>query len=131
MSSQTRLSAVRKQQGLTQVEFAARLGITSRAYLNYESGLREAPASVLYRLVTEFDLDPGWVLCGSDNIPRSRSAQAIDRDKISTAMFEILEYARKQSRLPQSDKIVEATMVHLYGSLDVESRAKQVIRMAA
>lgn len=51
-----RLRLVRKQQGLSQVEIAAKLGITTRTYQNYEQGLTKLPAEELYKLVLLFGI---------------------------------------------------------------------------
>jgi transcriptional regulator with XRE-family HTH domain len=51
-----RLRLVRKQQGLSQVEIAAKLGITTRTYQNYEQGLTKLPAEELYKLVLIFGI---------------------------------------------------------------------------
>lgn len=51
-----RLRLVRKQQGLSQVEIAEKLGITTRTYQNYEQGVTKLPAEELYKLVLLFGI---------------------------------------------------------------------------
>ena len=64
-----RLAAVRAMEGLIQTEFADRLGITGRAYVNYELGKREIPAAVLTALLNVFGIDPKWILVGPGDEP--------------------------------------------------------------
>lgn len=68
-----RLVAAREAQQLSQVEFAERLGISPRAYQNYERGEREMPTTVLTALHAEFGIDPLWVLIGPGRDPRKLS----------------------------------------------------------
>ena len=64
-----RLAAVRAKEGLIQNEFAERLGISGRAYINYERGEREIPAVLLITLLQEFGVDPQWILVGPGDEP--------------------------------------------------------------
>lgn len=68
----SRLVATREAQRLTQVDFATRLGLSPRAYQNYERGEREMPTTVLTALHAEFGIDPLWILIGLD--PRKQVA---------------------------------------------------------
>lgn len=65
-----RLLAVRNAHRLPQAAFAARLGLSPRAYQNYERGERELPAAVLTTLHAKFGIDPLWVLVGPGSTPR-------------------------------------------------------------
>jgi transcriptional regulator with XRE-family HTH domain len=49
----------------SQFEFADTLGLSARAYANYERGEREMPAALLLRLYELFNVDPVWVLTGT------------------------------------------------------------------
>lgn len=71
-----RLAALRNRVRLSQVDFAERLGISPRAYQNYERGEREVPAVVLKLLYEVFGVDPLWVLTGPGNDPRGTDAPA-------------------------------------------------------
>lgn len=59
-----RLAAVRDRARLVQTEFAERMGLSPRAYQNYERGEREVPAVVLKALYEVYGADPLWVLTG-------------------------------------------------------------------
>ena len=69
-----RLAAARELQRLSQVEFAEQLGLSPRAYQNYERGERELPSTVLTALHAVFDIDPLWVLIGHAGQSRKSSA---------------------------------------------------------
>jgi len=57
--------------GLTQGEFAARLGFHKRSYVAWEQGYREVPGRALIGLKREFNVDPAWVLEGPTETPRA------------------------------------------------------------
>lgn len=64
-----RLSLLRASTGLSQNAFADRVGISPRAYQNYERGEREIPALLLASLFDAFSVDPMWVLSGPGDVP--------------------------------------------------------------
>lgn len=64
-----RLAAARSDAGMIQSEFAEHLGLSLRAYHNYERGEREIPAAVLTSLYEAFRVDPLWVLMGPGLVP--------------------------------------------------------------
>lgn len=59
-----RLSAVRRQEKLSQEEMAERLQVSRSAYQYYERGERDIPGSLLLRAFQEFEADPLWILEG-------------------------------------------------------------------
>lgn len=59
-----RLLAVRKESGLSQADFAARVGTSTRAYKNYELGLRDVPLSVIVAINIEFGVEFDWLIMG-------------------------------------------------------------------
>lgn len=64
-----RLATVRAATGLSQPAFAAGLGLSFRAYCNYERGEREMPVAVLRALYEVHDVDPVWLLSGPETDP--------------------------------------------------------------
>jgi transcriptional regulator with XRE-family HTH domain len=70
-----RLAVVRETSGLAQNAFAERLGVSPRAYQNWERGEREIPAAVLRALYEQFDIDPLWVLTGPGDQPIQRDVR--------------------------------------------------------
>lgn len=59
-----RLKAVREKARLLQPEFAEKLGVSPRAYANYERGERTLPAQAIKALHDQFGVDPIWLLSG-------------------------------------------------------------------
>ena len=66
-----RIKAVRQQAGLSQDRFAAILGYSKRALINWEQGESEPPIAILPTLRREYDVDPEWIVMGTDNAPSS------------------------------------------------------------
>lgn len=64
-----RLVSVRNASDLAQNAFAERLGVSPRAYQNWERGEREIPAALLRSLYEEFAIDPLWMLMGPGDKP--------------------------------------------------------------
>lgn len=66
-----RLRAIRQRAGLSQQGFASLLGYSKRAILNWELGAAEPPIAILPTIREVFDVDPEWVVSGTDLTPRS------------------------------------------------------------
>eukprot|EP00456_Euglypha_rotunda_P002909 TRINITY_DN10526_c0_g1_i7.p1 TRINITY_DN10526_c0_g1~~TRINITY_DN10526_c0_g1_i7.p1 ORF type:complete len:103 (-),score=11.63 TRINITY_DN10526_c0_g1_i7:19-327(-) len=64
-----RLIGVRTKLGYTQPDFAAHLGLSYRAYGNYERGEREMPTALFRHLCDKFQIDPLWLLRGPGTEP--------------------------------------------------------------
>lgn len=60
----TRLRLIRKDQGLTQTEFAKLFNISPRAYQDFESGKRAAPSDFLIDVSMEYDINLNWLMRG-------------------------------------------------------------------
>ncbi|PIE13986.1 MAG: hypothetical protein CSA68_11285 [Rhodobacterales bacterium] len=73
-----RLLTVRKQTGASQVDFATRLGVSPRAYKNYELGLRDVPLSLIESMHRELGTDLSWLILG-EGASNSETAQGIIR----------------------------------------------------
>ena len=61
-----RLFRLRKHFGLSMHDFADRIGVSGRAYLNYERGERELPLAGFKGIVTAFNVDIAWLLLGEE-----------------------------------------------------------------
>lgn len=59
-----RLFSVRARASLSQTAFAEALGVSPRAYQNYERGEREIPALLIRSLYLQYAIDPIWLLTG-------------------------------------------------------------------
>lgn len=73
-----RLSLVRSTTGLSQTAFAESLGLSLRAYANYERGEREAPVALFRALFEHYGIDPVWLLSGTEDSPQKTAARAMD-----------------------------------------------------
>ena len=56
------LLKLRKELKLSQNEFALKLGIIPRAYVNYERGERKPPYEMLITLSNDFDVNLNWLI---------------------------------------------------------------------
>lgn len=85
-----RLKRLRKHFGLSMPAFAKRIGVSPRAYLNYERGERELPLSGFKGVVLAFNVDIAWLLLGEDRgavlpktvervMPKDTSKQGADQ----------------------------------------------------
>ena len=63
-----RVGKIRERFPLSQTEMAERVGISLRAYQNYERGEREIPVALVRAFYTEFRVDPVWLLTGSGSM---------------------------------------------------------------
>jgi transcriptional regulator with XRE-family HTH domain len=71
-----RISAARRESGLTQRELAHLLGVTVRSVQNYESGA-VVPYKHLRRIEMSTGRRPGWLLDGDDGGPLVSSIDAL------------------------------------------------------
>ena len=59
-----RVGLVRAHFALSQTVMAQRVGLSLRAYQNYERGEREVPVALVHALYEQFRVDPVWLLTG-------------------------------------------------------------------
>lgn len=69
--------------GLTQEEFAKRLGIGRTTLIRYENNERLPDAGLLRNILQNFDVDPGWLLLGVGDAPI--------REQISPEKMELMK----------------------------------------
>ncbi len=63
-----RVGRVRAHFALSQTAIAERLGISLRAYQNYERGEREITVVLVHALYEQFRVDPVWLLTGEGSM---------------------------------------------------------------
>lgn len=73
-----RLVAVRATSGLSQGAFADTLGLSLRAYANYERGEREMPVALFRALYETYGIDPIWLLDGQGEQPVKAATRTMD-----------------------------------------------------
>ncbi|HIE24678.1 MAG TPA: XRE family transcriptional regulator [Anaerolineales bacterium] len=59
-----RLLAIRRRAGLSQKDFSKKIGISPRAYRNYELAIRDVPLAVVVAIHAEFDVGLNWLVLG-------------------------------------------------------------------
>ena len=74
-----RIKSLRKQLGLTQEEFAARIRVKRGAIANYEIGRNEPVDSVLSLICREFRVNEQWLRTGEGEmfLPKSRNEERL------------------------------------------------------
>lgn len=73
-----RLTAIRTTAGLSQGAFADTLGLSLRAYANYERGEREMPVALFRALYTVHGINPVWLLDGPGEQPVMAATRTVD-----------------------------------------------------
>lgn len=101
---QERLLAVRKSTGLSQADFGAALGLSDRAYKNYELGIRKLPLDVLIDIAHKYDTSIEWLVTGEG----ARSAPAIG-EALEAAVIAVREHFQAVGKTPTPEK--EAVIV--------------------
>ncbi len=61
MTLQDRIKKVRKDNGLNQLEFGKRIGLSESAICNYENGRREASEQSIKSICREFNINYEWL----------------------------------------------------------------------
>ena len=89
-----RVGKIRERFSLSQTEMAERVGLSLRAYQNYERGEREVPVALVRALYAEFRVDPVWLLTGSGSMiiseeqPMGLDQKLLDRVVDAVEKFE-------------------------------------------
>lgn len=82
-----RLALVRVEAGLTQAEFARRLGVSLRSYHFYEKGDRSLSHASIVTLGDEFGADLNWLFLGPEVVPHSSEAEALEEFEVSLDQY--------------------------------------------
>ena len=99
MEMQERLEAVRKSTGLSQAAFGEQLGLSDRAYKNYELGIRDLPLRVALDISKQFTVNLNWLLTGEG----ARSTPAIG-EAVEAAVQVVREHMITTGKAPSPDK---------------------------
>lgn len=75
---QERLEMVRRSTKLSQAAFGERLGLSDRAYKNYELGIRDLPLRVALDISEKFEVDVGWLLTGDGARDTPTTGEAVE-----------------------------------------------------
>jgi len=73
----SRIKELRRQKGLTQAEFGARIGVKGNTITNYENNLRNPSEAIINSICREFDVSEEWLRTGEGDmfVIRNRNAQ--------------------------------------------------------
>ena len=85
-----RIAALRRQQGLSQAELAACLGISASAMGMYEQGRREPSADTLVRLARQLQVTTDFLLTGEMN-------SQMDEQTYSRMLLSLIDTAQVRS----------------------------------
>lgn len=110
-----RLKQLRKTLGITQQEFADKIGIKRNSYANYETGRNTPIDAIILSICREFDVNEDWLRDGSGEMFKERSPS----EEIGYYVEDLLEYDGHGN--PFYDMIVE--MMKTYVELDEKSQA--------
>lgn len=130
-----RLAAVRAASGLTQLQFAESIGLSDRAYSNYERGIRELPATVVRALVHAYNIDPLWILMGSQAEPEYVVERKVDQQLLAE-VFDVVGRELKAAKVAfttaKYSKFLYFAYCYAAEEKEVSSRRiRDLIRMAS
>ena len=103
-----RIKQLRKTLGVTQQEFAERIGITRNAVANYETGRNKPIGSVLNLICNEYNVNPDWLRNGSGEM------------FIKPATFSLDEYA-------QANKLNKTEISIIRGFMELNPDTRKAI----
>jgi transcriptional regulator with XRE-family HTH domain len=100
-----RIKEIRKKLGLTQAEFAERIGSVQNTVTGYESGRRNPSNVVISSICREFNINEEWLRTGSGDMfsdeASSLSSELKDRFRLSDGAALLIE---KFIKLKDSDR---------------------------
>lgn len=130
-----RLASVRNLTTLTQADFAIQLGLSPRAYANYERGEREPPTSLFRWLCDEYRIDPQWLLYGPGDEPVYSAGRLLDLELFEGVIQLIEEWLHKHKRSIKPDKkarIIRLAYEHCISSGKVDQPlVREMLQLAA
>lgn len=100
-----RLLVVRRRAGLSQADFAKRIGISPRAYRNYELAVRDAPVALIIGVHKKFEVGFGWLLLGEGPDTPLASSSELER-----ALNAVREFQKDRALELSTEK--EARLIH-------------------
>lgn len=106
-----RLTAMRTEVGVSQGVFAESLGLSLRAYANYERGEREMPVALYRALYERYGIDPIWLLEGPGEQPVRAASRLVDMTLAERVIDEVdrrLKTIHKRIRPEARRRILKA-----------------------
>lgn len=110
-----RLKQLRKTLGITQQEFADKIGIKRNSYANYETGRNTPIDAIILSICREFNVNEQWLRTGEGEPFRERPLS----EEVGYYVEDLLDYEGHGN--PFYDAIIE--MMKEYTELDEKSQA--------
>ena len=116
-----RVRAVRKQLGLSQTEFAARMGMTQGYVTNIERNIREVNARLAKLICDTYSVSETWLVSGEGDMFQDNEhlmlANLMKKHKLNSAEAALMEAFFKLTAIQR-----EAAMIYLYRLLKQRRR---------
>ena len=65
-----RIKKIRKDSGLTQVDFGTKIGVKGNTITGYETGIRTPSDAIIFSICREFNINENWLRYGSDKMKK-------------------------------------------------------------
>ena len=105
-----RVAIVRSHLGLSQTVMAERVGLSLRAYQNYERGEREIPVVLVHALYQAFQIDPVWLLTGEGSmIAAAEARKCLDQpllDRVVAAVEQFESGLKKPLSVEHKSRLI-------------------------
>lgn len=82
----SRIKQVRKDAGLTQVEYGKRLGVAGNTITNYENGMREPSNAIIAAICREFNVNEEWLRTGKGSMYVEMSRAELAANIVGSAL---------------------------------------------
>ncbi|SEH31421.1 helix-turn-helix domain-containing protein [Selenomonas sp. KH1T6] len=116
-----RVRAVRKQLGLSQTEFAARMGMTQGYVTNIERNIREVNSRLAKLICDTYSVSETWLVSGEGDMFQDNEhlmlANLMKKHKLNSAEAALMEAFFKLTAIQR-----EAAMIYLYRLLKQRRR---------
>ncbi len=96
MGMKNRIKAIRQECGLTQQEFANRIGVKQSTIATYESGRNEPIDAVISLICREFGVNEIWLRTGSGNMRQPTTQEERIASFVGNALQDEPESIRRQ-----------------------------------
>lgn len=97
-----RIKEIRKNKGLTQVEFGNKIGVKGNTITNYENGLRKPTDAVILSICREFNINEEWLRTGNGEM-----YHPINPDDIYASNVRKLQYTDNETIIRWVNAIAE------------------------
>ena len=74
-----RIKKIRKENGLTQTEFGARIGVKGNTITNYETSVRAPSEAMIKAICREFEINREWLETGKGKMKIRSQCNTLDR----------------------------------------------------